>query len=63
VTIIEVTVSPKGETRIETRGFRGGTCRNATRSLEQALGTRTAEQLTAEFHQDQAIDQTLRQSQ
>jgi hypothetical protein len=47
---IEVTVSPKGETRIETRGFRGAACREATRSLEAALGVRESEQLTNEFH-------------
>jgi hypothetical protein len=63
VTIIEITVSPKGATRIETRGFRGATCRDAAKSWEQSLGIRTAEPLTAEFHQDQAVDQSLRQSQ
>lgn len=47
---IEVTVSPKGETRIETRGFTGSACREATRSLEAALGVRESEQLTSEFH-------------
>lgn len=60
---IAITVSPTGETRIEARGFRGPDCREATKSLEQALGLRTAEQLTAEFHQDQPVDQSLRQSQ
>jgi hypothetical protein len=48
--IIEVTVSPQGETRIETKGFAGGTCRDASKVLEAALGVRETEQLTSEFH-------------
>jgi hypothetical protein len=60
---IEVTVSPKGETTVETRGFTGPACRDASRALEQALGIRTAERPTAEFYQPQGVDQDLRQSQ
>ena len=60
---IEITVDPKGQTKVETRGFAGAECREASRFLEQALGTRSAETLTAEFHQGQQSDQELRQSQ
>ena len=60
---IKITVSPTGQTRVETRGFTGGECREASRFVEQALGTRSAETLTAEFHQGQQSDQELRQSQ
>ena len=59
---IEITVSPRGETKIETRGFTGHSCREASKFLEQALGTRTAESLTPEFHQTPSIEQPLRQS-
>ena len=59
---IEITVSPRGETTVETRGFRGGECREASRLIEQALGTRSGEQLTAEFYQDQQAGQELKQS-
>ena len=59
--IIEVTVSPKGETTIQTRGFAGEQCRDATRSLEAALGVRTREQLTGEFHAPVANTQATRQ--
>lgn len=48
--IIEMIVSPTGETKIETKGFVGSSCQNASRFVEQALGQRTGEQLTAEFH-------------
>ena len=60
---IKITVSPTGQTRVETKGFTGGECREASRFVEQALGTRSAETLTAEFHQGQQSDQELRQSQ
>jgi hypothetical protein len=63
VKVIEVTVDPAGRARVETRGFTGGECREASRFVEQALGARTAEQLTAEFHQGQPAGQELRQSQ
>ena len=36
--IIEITVSPEGATSIKTSGFTGGSCRDATRDLERALG-------------------------
>ena len=61
--IIEITVSPTGEAKVQTKGFAGGQCRDASRFVEQALGTRTAETLTAEFHQDQPAGQELPQRQ
>jgi hypothetical protein len=63
VKTIEITISPTGQTKVETRGFTGGECREASRFLEQALGTRTAETLTAEYHQGQQTTQELKQSQ
>lgn len=48
---IQITVSPTGETKVETKGFTGGECREASRFIEQALGQRTSEQLTPEFYQ------------
>jgi Protein of unknown function (DUF2997) len=61
--VIEITVSPAGETKVETRGFSGGSCREASRFVEQALGRRTSETLTAEYHQGQQAAQELKQSQ
>ena len=49
--IIEVTISSIGETRIETEGFTGASCQQATRALETALGIKQAESLTSEFYQ------------
>jgi hypothetical protein len=61
--IIRLIVSPTGETRIETRGFLGPECREASKFLEQALGQPLGEQLTAEFYQGQEAGQQIRQSQ
>jgi hypothetical protein len=59
---IEITISPDGQTRVETKGFAGAECRQASEFLEKALGTRTSEQLTAEFHQHAVQDQRQQQN-
>ena len=58
---IEIIISPKGESTITTKGFLGASCRDASRFLEQALGQRTSEQLTAEFHQPQVVQESHQQ--
>ncbi len=58
---IEILVSPKGETTVTTRGFIGSSCRDASKFIEQALGQRTGEQLTAEFHQAATVGQMQQQ--
>jgi len=59
--VIEITVSPKGESRVETKGFAGNECQQASEFIEQALGQRSGEQLTAEFHQSQQTRQSNQQ--
>ena len=46
---IEVIVSRDGSSRVETRGFTGSSCKEASQFLEQALGLKQKEQLTADF--------------
>ena len=58
---IEVIVSPQGQTKIETSGFAGSSCHEASRFLEQALGTRGSEQLTAEYYQPAVQTQAIAQ--
>jgi hypothetical protein len=58
---IEIIISPKGETTVQTRGFAGASCRDASRLLEEALGTRTAENLTAEFYEVAPAEQHQQQ--
>jgi hypothetical protein len=48
--IIEVIISSKGETSIQTKGFRGDECRQASRGLEAALGIQVQERMTSEFY-------------
>ena len=55
---IVITVSPTGETQLETKGFAGAECRTASQFLEAALGASTKEQLTLEFHQAASTTET-----
>ena len=50
-TTIEIIVSPQGETRLETKGFAGASCQDASRFIENALGETLSDQPTAERHQ------------
>ncbi len=61
--IIEVTVSPRGESTVQTKGYAGSDCLAAARFLEQALGVAAPDIKTAEFYQGQPAEQPLRQSQ
>ncbi len=47
---IEITVSPEGSVSIKTHGFTGGSCRDATRDIERALGVSGRESLLPEFY-------------
>lgn len=60
--LIEIIVSPTGETKVETKGFSGAECREASKLIENALGQRTDEQLTAEFHQSSVVRQESQQN-
>jgi hypothetical protein len=58
---IEVIVSPQGEVNVQTKGFAGSSCREASQFIEQSLGQRMDEQLSAEFHQQAAAVEQFRQ--
>ena len=55
---IEVTVSPAGEIRIETRGYQGTACRNADAHLRAALGLVRSDQPTAEMYAAAVVSAT-----
>ena len=59
--VIEVVVSPTGETTVQTKGYAGGDCLQASKFLEQSLGVVAAERRTAEFYETQAVRQQARQ--
>jgi len=48
---IEIIVTPTGQTSLQTLGFTGASCQQASRFLEEALGQKTADRRTAEFYQ------------
>ena len=51
--IIEVVVAPKGETTVQTKGYSGSDCLQASSWLEKALGITATDQKTAEFYNAQ----------
>jgi hypothetical protein len=59
--IIEVTVSPQGETTVQTKGYAGADCLQASRFLEEALGATINERKTTEFYQAQEARQQIQQ--
>lgn len=61
MTIIEILISPTGQSTVTTKGFVGSFCRDASKFIERALGQRIGEQVTAEFHQAQPIQQQQQQ--
>jgi hypothetical protein len=59
--VIEVTVSPTGETTVQTKGYAGSECLSASKFLESALGIATADRKTAEFYQQESTAQPVQQ--
>ena len=60
---IEILINAQGEVTMQTKGYAGNSCKAATKALEEALGLKTQEKLTAEFYQAQTTQsqQQLRQ--
>lgn len=49
---ISVIISPSGGITVETTGFQGKSCQDATKQLEEALGKKSKELLKGEFYQE-----------
>ena len=49
---ITILVMPDGKTKIETHGYTGSACRDASRFLEEAMGVGTVERLKHEYFID-----------
>ena len=60
--LIEVVVSPTGETTVPTKGYAGADCLQASKALEQALGVPTADRKTEEYFHTASEQQTTRQA-
>jgi hypothetical protein len=61
--IIEITVSPTGESIVQTQGFAGTSCREASRFVEQALGEIQSDTPTAEMYRTVTTPQPIEQRQ
>jgi hypothetical protein len=48
---IQIVIDPRGNSVVETKGFAGADCREASRLLELALGEVVSDRATAEFYQ------------
>jgi len=59
--VIEVTVSPQGDVTVQTRGYAGADCVQASKFLEQALGVATADLKTAEYFHTTETTQQIQQ--
>ena len=55
---IEVVITPAGEIRVQTRGFAGSSCRQASLPLERALGLLQSDTPTAELYPTQAVPES-----
>src|SRR5262249_47430799 len=59
--MIEVLVSPTGEVSVQTKGFAGSDCLQASKFLEQSLGATTTDRKATEFYQEVPTEQQLHQ--
>lgn len=59
--VLEIIVTTDGRTSVQTHGFQGSSCRQASRFIEEALGQPTGEYLTSEFYASQHAQQNLKQ--
>ena len=48
---IIVDIATDGSVTVQTRGFKGKSCRDATKQIEQALGTVKSDRSTEEFNE------------
>ncbi len=58
---ITITVDTNGQAKVETTGFAGTECRDASKFVEQALGRTTGEILTADFYRIEHTRQNLQE--
>jgi hypothetical protein len=59
--LIEVVVSPTGEVHVQTKGYAGSGCLQASKFLEQSLGVTTTDRKTTEFYQVEPAQQHIQQ--
>lgn len=58
--VIEIVVSPSGETTVKVSGCAGPSCADLTKAIEQALGRVTADSKTPEYYHRQEVKREQR---
>tara|TARA_B100000700_G_C14901598_1_gene787647 strand:+ start:39 stop:239 length:201 start_codon:yes stop_codon:yes gene_type:complete len=56
---IKIRFAKDGSSQIETVGFTGSSCQNASEFIEKALGHSTNDEHTAEFYKDSDVHEHL----
>ncbi|MEX0774653.1 MAG: DUF2997 domain-containing protein [Phycisphaeraceae bacterium] len=57
---MEIIITPTGQTTLQTKGYWGGQCQDASRSFEHALGITESDVKTADYYR-QSQQQQLEQ--
>jgi len=52
---VTIDIDATGNTTVSVSGVSGGRCKDVTREVEKALGQKTADKLTAEFHKREEV--------
>jgi hypothetical protein len=52
---IELVIDTKGQVTLQTHGYAGSSCTDATRQLEAALGQKLQDERTGEYFQGQRL--------
>jgi hypothetical protein len=60
--VIEVIVAKDGGITIQTKGYSGSSCLEASRPFEHALGITTEERRTGEFFENAQTEERVQQS-
>jgi hypothetical protein len=59
--VIEVVISPQGAVTVQTRGYAGSDCLQASKFIEESLGVVGSDRKTAEFYESTSVEQQVRQ--
>jgi len=55
---ITIIISPEGRTKMETNGFSGSTCKEASQFIKQALGQQMSEIFKPEYFSESNLNNT-----
>ena len=59
--VIEVVISPQGAVTVQTRGYAGSDCLQASKFIEESLGVAVNDRKTGEFYESATVEQQVRQ--